>query len=309
MAEPRASVVITTHNEAARHCRHPRHACRPDRRAGLRDYPRRRPLDRRDNRHRRERGLSNLRLLRAAPDPASPLTTPPAGVDIGFRAARGEVILTLDGDSRVPPGWLSHLAGPILEGRPAPSRARSPSPPPTPPWRAGRSLMPPITGRSRRFSHPSAGAPCFSATSPSMRSSTPKPAGSTPSAGRSPKTSPSPRDQGRGHRITFLRGAGPVVVAPCPDTQALVARALRISQGPPSLLSGVLTIWPLTLLATALLAPLCGGFLWAFLRDTPSARASSASPSLAQAAPRRVSTGRSTSRAPSRSPRVFCRAS
>jgi glycosyltransferase involved in cell wall biosynthesis len=61
--------------------------------------------------------LPNLRLFHAAPVPDSPLTTRQQALDMGFRAAMGEVVLTLDADSRLQPGWVAAMAGPILQGR------------------------------------------------------------------------------------------------------------------------------------------------------------------------------------------------
>ena len=266
MAEPRATVVITTHNEAAGI------AATLDTLAAQTGAPAFEIVlvdDRSTDATiaiAGSRGLANLRLLHAAPDPASPLTTRQQALDMGFRAARGQVILTLDGDSRVPPGWLSGLAGPILEGR---TRAVAGpitfAPPDTAVarwqiadaayyWQVA-ALLAPVGGGGVFFGNFAFDAALYAETG-----------GFEAIGGALTEDLAFARAiQDRGHRIAFLRGAGPVAVAPCPDTEALVARTLRISQGPPSLLSGVLTIWPLTLLATALLAFLGGAFLWAFL--------------------------------------------
>lgn len=266
MAEPRVSVVITTHNEAAgigatlatlaaQHGAPAFEVVLVDDRSTDATVA-----------IARAAGLSNLRLLHNAPDPASPLTTRQQALDLAFRSARGAVIATLDGDSRVPPGWLQGLAGPVLAGR-----ARAVAGPITfaPPdtaiarWQVAdaayywqvAALLAPFGGGGVFFGNFAFEAALYAETG-----------GFAAIGGALTEDLAFARAiQARGDLIAFLPGAGPVEVAPCPDAAALVARTLRISQGPPSMLATVLTLWPLTLLATALLAPLGGAFLWAFL--------------------------------------------
>jgi cellulose synthase/poly-beta-1,6-N-acetylglucosamine synthase-like glycosyltransferase len=61
--------------------------------------------------------LPALRLLRAAPDPASPLTTRQQALDLGFRAAASPIILTLDADSTLPRDWIAQMIAPIEAGQ------------------------------------------------------------------------------------------------------------------------------------------------------------------------------------------------
>ena len=64
----------------------------------------------------RAAGLEGLRLLSLAPRPGSALTTRQQALDLGFRAARGRAILTLDADGLAPPGWVRAMSAPILAG-------------------------------------------------------------------------------------------------------------------------------------------------------------------------------------------------
>src|SRR3989338_4283976 len=61
--------------------------------------------------------LPALRLLHAAPDPASPLTTRQQALDLGFRAAASPIILTLDADSTLPRDWIAQMIAPIEAGQ------------------------------------------------------------------------------------------------------------------------------------------------------------------------------------------------
>ncbi|MDJ1008427.1 MAG: glycosyltransferase [Paracoccaceae bacterium] len=210
-------------------------------------------------------GVPNLRLLRNAPDPAAPLTTRQQALDLAFRESRGAVVLTLDGDTAVPARWLAEMSAPILGGR-----ARAVAGPITfapdntavARWQVAdaayywqvAALLAPFGGGGVFFGNFAFDARLYRETG-----------GFAAIGGALTEDLAFARAiQSRGERIAFLRGAGPVAVAPCPDVEALIGRTLRISQGPLSLLSAVLTIWPLTLLLTALLAPIGGVFPWLF---------------------------------------------
>lgn len=211
-------------------------------------------------------GLDALRILHAAPDPASPLTTRQQALDMAFGAARGRVIVTLDGDSEVPPGWVAAMAGPILTG--------------TAPAIAGPiTFAPPDTGVARwqiadaayyfevatRLAPYGAGGVFFGAFA--FRADLYAAVGGFDAIGGAltEDLAFARALQAAGHRIAFDASPGPAKVAPCPSRDALIDRTIRVSAGPPSLLAAVLSIWPLTLMLTALLAPFGPGLLALFI--------------------------------------------
>lgn len=65
----------------------------------------------------RKAGIPQLRILQSRPASDDPLTTRQTALDLGFRHAKGKVILTVDADSRVGPDWVRRMAAPILDGR------------------------------------------------------------------------------------------------------------------------------------------------------------------------------------------------
>lgn len=266
MAEPQVSIVITTHNEAAGIGATLKTVAAQ---AGAPAFEVVLVDDRSTDETvavAREAGLDGLRILHSAPDPASPLTTRQQALDLGFREARGTVIVTLDGDSRVPQRWLAGMVAPILGGE-----ARAVAGPITfaPPdsavalWQiADAAYYWQVAGLLARFG----GGGVFFGNFAFAADLYKETGGFAAIGGALTEDLAFARAiQERGHRIAFRKGDGPVEVAPCPDVPALVDRTLRISQGPPSLLSAVLTVWPLTLLATALAAPFGGAFFWLFL--------------------------------------------
>lgn len=59
-----------------------------------------------------------VRLLRSEPTPEpGGLTTRQVALDLGIRAARGEIVITLDADARPPPGWIAQAIAPLGAGR------------------------------------------------------------------------------------------------------------------------------------------------------------------------------------------------
>ncbi len=117
MTQPLISFVLTTHNEAT--------GIRATIEAldGQRDLPGVAEIVMVDDRStddtvaEAEAALSPiLRILKAAPDPASRLTTRQQALDMAFRAARGDIVLTVDADSDIPPRWAARMTAPILEG-------------------------------------------------------------------------------------------------------------------------------------------------------------------------------------------------
>ncbi|MFN3641506.1 MAG: glycosyltransferase [Gemmobacter sp.] len=212
----------------------------------------------------RAAGHPSLRILPGAPDPASPLTTRQQALDAGFRTARGDIILTLDGDCVVPPGWIAAMAEPIRADKADAV--------------AGPIGFAPVRGAVALWQN--ADAAYYYAVSALVAR-----------AGRAPGAFFGNFAFRRGlydrvggfeaigfaltEDLAFTRAihaAGARIVfaglradvAPCPTAAALVARTMRIAQGPASALAAVLAAIPLTLLALMLGAAVTGdGTLWA----------------------------------------------
>ncbi len=109
--EPQVTVLVTAHNEAERI-----EACLGAIRG--QDFPMERVevllVDDRSTDQTAERargaGLANLRVLRLE-EPVPGLTTRQAALDLGLRAARGEIVLVTDAGGRVPRDWMRELVG------------------------------------------------------------------------------------------------------------------------------------------------------------------------------------------------------
>jgi len=200
-------------------------------------------------------GLPGLRLLHAAPDPALALTTRQQALDLGFRAARGAVIVTLDADSRLPPGWLALLTAPLRAGQA--DAVSGPVGFAGPGWiarwqstdAAYYHLICALMSRAglgggamfgnfafRTPLYPSLGG--FAALGPALTED----------------LAFARALQRAGHRLHHADGATRVTVRACPDAAALVRRSLRITRAPLSPLAVVLTLWPLSLVLAVLWA-------------------------------------------------------
>lgn len=267
-APPRVSIVLTAHNEAA-HIRRTLEeiaAQGEDVEVILVD-------DRSTDATRAEAlaaGLTGLRLLTGAPDPQSPLTTRQQALDLGFRAARGEVILTLDADSRLRPGWIAAMSGPILAGRA--DAVGGPIAFDGPGWIARWQdcdacyyiLVSATMARLRLGGGAMFGNFAF-------RAAIYRALGGFAALGPAltEDLAFSLALQAGGWRLVFLGAPARVSVHACPDFGTLVRRTLRVTRGPMSPLAAVLTIWPLTLLLAALWALLLPGgggvLLWRYL--------------------------------------------
>ncbi len=209
--------------------------------------------------------LPNLRLLHNDPDPASALTTRQQALDLAFRSAEGDVILTLDGDSAVPDGWVAAMADPILTGdHPAVAGPISfaPANSAVAGWQiADAAYYYEIAGLLAPFG----GGGVFFGSFAFRRDLYDAVGGFTAIGGALTEDLAFARAlQAAGHRILFDPGPGPVTVGPCPDRASLIDRTIRVSAGPPSLLATVLTLWPVSLILTALFA-LFAGFWMVFL--------------------------------------------
>lgn len=214
-------------------------------------------------------GDHRLTVLSARPDPASPLTTRQQALDLGFRAARGRVILTLDADSRVSPGWAAAMARPILEER-ADAAAGPVGFLPDDHWVARWQTCDAhyyflVSAMVARLG--GAGGVFFGNFA--FRRGLYEELGGFAALGfaLTEDLAFALATQREGGRVAFLGTGTRVDVAACPDFDALVTRTLRVSKGPPSALATVLTVWPLTLPALFVAALIGGGWaLWlAFL--------------------------------------------
>jgi cellulose synthase/poly-beta-1,6-N-acetylglucosamine synthase-like glycosyltransferase len=202
----------------------------------------------------RAAGHPALVIHPAAPDPASPLTTRQQALDRGFALARGAIVLTLDGDCLVPPGWLAAMTAPIRAGMADAV--------------AGPIGFAPVRGAVALWQN--ADAAYYFAVSALLAR-----AGFAPGAffgnfafrrelyaatGGFAAIGPALTEDlafaqalhRAGARFAFARVRADV--APCPDAAALLRRTMRIARGPVSALAVALAAIPLTLVAPALAA-------------------------------------------------------
>lgn len=201
-------------------------------------------------------GGPGLVLLHTAPDPGSALTTRQQALDLGFRQARGRVILTLDADSTVPPDWIDAMSAPILDGR-------------------RDALAGPIGFLPRRswlaawqscdaaYYHVVCGvlaglglpAGVFFGNFGFRRALYAEVGGFDAIGFALTEDLAFAQALARaGTRIGYTGRATRVDVAACPSLPALVVRTQRVTAGPMSVLAVVLTFWPLTLVALAIAA-------------------------------------------------------
>ncbi|WP_127599747.1 glycosyltransferase [Nitratireductor alexandrii] len=61
--------------------------------------------------------VEGLRLIRIDEAAATSLTARQHALDVGFRAARGQIVLVIDADALVEPDWLRRITAPIRDGR------------------------------------------------------------------------------------------------------------------------------------------------------------------------------------------------
>ena len=202
-------------------------------------------------------GLPGLRLLHGTAFPASDihrLTTRQRALDQGFRAARGQVVLTLDADSTLPAGWVAQMARPVLDGQVAAV--------------AGPIGFLPVSGAVAHWQncdtahYHAVAALIAGAKLPSgvffgnfaFRADLYTALGGFDRIGRAlTEDLAFARALGQaGHRIGYAGAPTRVDVQAAPGLSALVDRTMRITQGPVSVLAAVLTLWPLSLLVTLL---------------------------------------------------------
>ncbi len=213
----------------------------------------------------RASGHPSLALHRAVPDPASPLTTRQQALDTAFGLARGRVIATLDGDCRVPPGWLEGMAAPILAGTAeavAGPVTFGPEAHAVALWQncdAAQYFA--ISAALARLGRP--GGVLFGNFA--FRADLYAATGGFGALGfaLTEDLAFGLALRRAGARIAYAPVARAAEVAPCPDPAALVARSDRIATGPFTTLAAVLTAWPLTLLVLVLAAAASGApALW-----------------------------------------------
>src|SRR3989338_3784688 len=197
--------------------------------------------------------LPALRLLHAAPHPASPPTTPQQAPDPGFRAPPSPPTLPRD--------WIAQMIAPIEAGQ---TQAT-----------AGPIGFAPLTSGVARWqccdtayyflvsglmARAGLGGGVFFGNF-AFRADLYTRLGSFDAIGfaLTEDLAFALALQRAGHRIGFAAGTARVDVRPCPSIPALVERSLRVTSGPPSALALVLTVWPLTLLGLAIATALGAG--------------------------------------------------
>jgi glycosyltransferase involved in cell wall biosynthesis len=206
-------------------------------------------------------GLDNLRILHNHPDPASALTTRQQALDMGFKAAKAAVILTLDADCRVAPTWLRDISASILSGQ-ADAVGAPIGFAPADHWVARWQncdvayyfLICAILARFGASAGVFFGNFAFAARRYHDL-------GGFDAIGfaLTEDLAFAQALQKDGARIRFQRGPL-AVVRPCADYSALVDRSLRITAGKFSALAAVLTGWALSLILCLILALICPGF-------------------------------------------------
>jgi cellulose synthase/poly-beta-1,6-N-acetylglucosamine synthase-like glycosyltransferase len=214
----------------------------------------------------RAAGGDLLALYPGAPDPASPLTTRQQALDLAFRKARGQVILTLDADSAMAPGWAAAMAAPMLEDR-ADAVAGRIGFAPADDWVARWQTCDAqyyflVSALLVKAGH--SGGVFFGNFG--FRRALYEQVGGFQALGfaLTEDLAFAQAIQAAGARLVFAGQEARVDVRPCPDFAALVTRTLRISSGRFSALALVLTVWPLSLPALLVLALLTGG-VWAWV--------------------------------------------
>jgi cellulose synthase/poly-beta-1,6-N-acetylglucosamine synthase-like glycosyltransferase len=263
MSVPAISVVITAHNEARgigatlralRRQTIPPEACEvilvDDRSTdGTADAA-------------RAAGHPGLVVIPAASDPASPLTTRQQALDLGFARARGDIVLTLDGDCVVPPVWLEAMTTPILRGEADAV--------------AGPIGFVPVTGAVAAWQNADAAyyfavstlvaraglAPGVFFGNFAFRRDLHAATGGFRRIGFALTEDLAFAQALHRHGARFAFTAVRADVAPVPDAAALVRRTMRVAQGPASALAAVLALIPLTLILPSILALVLASPAW-----------------------------------------------
>lgn len=202
--------------------------------------------------------LSGLTLLPSGADPSAPLTPRQQALDTGIRAATGDIIVTLDADSRPDPGWLRALTGPILSG--GADAAAGPvafsGPGFLPRWQSCDAAY--YLTICRWLSALGLGGAAMFGNF-AFR------AGLYDRVGGFDRLGPALTEDfafsraiaSRGARIAYPDRSALITVKGVASFRALVDRTLRVTSAPPSALGLVLALWPLSLLMCAI-----GALLW-----------------------------------------------
>jgi len=213
-------------------------------------------------------GLPNLRLYRATPDTLLPLTTRQQALDLAFRAAAGEVVLTLDADSRLQQGWVKAMAQPILQGRVeamAGPVAFIPVTKPVGGWMTADACYYFEVARALgRLGLP--GGVFFGNFA--FRPEFYRDIGGFSAIGKALTEDLAFYRAlfAHGARVGQAGAAARVEVRAARSFGAVVDRLLRVTRGPVSALSLTLTLWPLTLVMALVIALAGGGCGWFVLR-------------------------------------------
>jgi cellulose synthase/poly-beta-1,6-N-acetylglucosamine synthase-like glycosyltransferase len=200
----------------------------------------------------RAAGHPSLTVHPGAPDPASPLTTRQQALDLGFRLARGDIVMTLDGDCLVPPRWIETMAAPIRAGRAgavagpvgfAPARGAVSL------WQnADTAYYVAVSALMARAGF----APGVFFGNFAFRRDLYAATGGFGATGFALTEDLAFARALHAHGVPFAFTTARADVAPCPDAGALIARTMRIARGPVSALAVALALIPLTLILPTL---------------------------------------------------------
>ncbi|MBV0912350.1 glycosyltransferase [Anianabacter salinae] len=209
-------------------------------------------------------GSTRLSLFRSAPDAGSPLTTRQQALDLAFRKARGEIVLTVDADSDIPPDWAARMVAPILQGghdAVAGPIGFAPLKGPLALWQTLDAAQYHLISRAVNGMG-AAGGILFGNFA--FRRDWYTRVGGFEALGFALT-----EDLAFGNAVhaagADIGYAGPgsrIDVRPVPSAGALVRRTLRISSGPASTLAAVLSVWTLSLLVLVLMSLVLAPLWW-----------------------------------------------
>lgn len=213
-------------------------------------------------------GSEILTILHNEHAPEPTLTSRQRALDLGFRRARGDIILTLDADGRPPEDWVQKMAQPVLDGH-ADAVAGPVGFVPHSGWiSAWQScdvsyylLVSTSVSRIGISGGILFGNFCF-------KSSLYRDIGGFDALGMAltEDLQFGMAIQAMGAKIAYVRKDCLVEFEPCKNFRELVARTMRVSSGRYSVLAAILTLVPVSLLLALVTAIVIGGpIAWAIV--------------------------------------------
>ncbi len=215
----------------------------------------------------RASGSQDLIILHNADASHSSLTTRQQALDLGFRRARGGIILTMDADGRPGRDWVCRMIRPIVDGRVdavAGPIAFASRPGWISAWQScdvSYYLLVSMMVARAGF----AGGILFGNFA--FRASLYREAGGFEAMGFALTEDLlfAKAIRARGGKVAYGNRECLVEFSPCPTFRSLVERTVRVSSGKFSMLTAVLTAVPLSLLCALLAALFLGAAAWAVL--------------------------------------------